>query len=136
MGYFIKLQTNPWHREEEPHYNHETLGRKQSKTTSYLFPIKVIAKLEWTQSKAQQNIINDSHNESNNQQWINKNWTTSLEQATAKATRSVCVRGGGLNTFYLYQIFALDSAVIDAQKMLSSYGGFLTIAMYRHRETI
>ena len=29
-----KLQTNPWHREEEPHSNHETPGRqtKQKKT--------------------------------------------------------------------------------------------------------
>ena len=26
-----KLQTNPWHREEEPHNNHETPGRQQSK---------------------------------------------------------------------------------------------------------
>ena len=25
-----KLQTNPWHREEEPHKNHETPGRQQS----------------------------------------------------------------------------------------------------------
>ena len=29
---------------------------KQSKATSSLFPIKIIAKLEWTQSKTQQNI--------------------------------------------------------------------------------
>ena len=42
-----KLQTNPWHREEELHNNHETPGR-QSKATSSLFPIKMIAKLEWT----------------------------------------------------------------------------------------
>ena len=42
-----KLQTNPWHREEEPHNNHETPGRqtKQSNQLS-LFPIKMIAKLE------------------------------------------------------------------------------------------
>ena len=41
----------------------------------------------------------------------------------------------GLNTFYWYQIFALDF-VIKTQKMFSSHGGFLTIAMYHHRETI
>ena len=43
------LQTNPWHHEEEPHNNHETPGRqtKQSNQLS-LFPIKMIAKLEWT----------------------------------------------------------------------------------------
>ena len=40
-----KLQTNPWHREEEPHNNHETPGRQLTKTTSSLFPIKMIAKL-------------------------------------------------------------------------------------------
>ena len=37
---------------------------------------------------------------------------------------------GGLNAFYWYQIFALDSAVVKAQTMLSLHGGFLTIAMY------
>ena len=43
-------------REEEPHNHHETPGRqtKQSKSASSLFPIKMIAKLEWTQSNAQQ----------------------------------------------------------------------------------
>ena len=51
-----KLQTNPWHREEEPHNNHETPGRqtKQSQATSSVFPIKMIAKLEWAQSNADQ----------------------------------------------------------------------------------
>ena len=43
--------------------------------------------------------------------------------------------GGGVKTFYWYQILALDSAVVEAQKMLCSHGGFLTIAMYHHRET-
>ena len=38
-----KLQTNPWHREEEPHNNHETPTR-QTKQSS-LFPIKMIANL-------------------------------------------------------------------------------------------
>ena len=50
-----KLQTNPWRREEEPHNNYETPGR-QSKATSSLFSIKMIAKLEWKLSNAQQNI--------------------------------------------------------------------------------
>ena len=43
-----KLQTNPWHRDEEPHKNHETPESQLSKATSSLFPIKMIAKLEWT----------------------------------------------------------------------------------------
>ena len=33
---------------------------------------------------------------------------------------------------YWYQIFALDSAVIEVQNMFSSHGGLLTIAMCHH----
>ena len=39
---------------------------------------------------------------------------------------------GGLNAFYWYQIFALDSAVVEVQEMFSSHGGHLTNAMYHH----
>ena len=46
------LKTNPWHREEEQHNKHED---KLPKTTSSSIPIKMIAKPEWTQDKAQQN---------------------------------------------------------------------------------
>ena len=42
----------------------------------------------------------------------------------------------GLNAFYLYQIFALDSAVVEVQEMFSSNGGHLTNAMYHHGETL
>ena len=55
-----------------------------------------------------------------------------LERTTAYATAV----GVGLNVFYLYQIFALDSVVVKHTKMFSSHGGFLTIALYHHRETI
>ena len=41
----------------------------------------------------------------------------------------------GLNTFYWYQIFALDSAVVEAQEIFSSHGGHLTNAMYHNGET-
>ena len=42
---------------------------KQSKATCSLFPIKMIAKLEWTQSNAQKHrTIIELHNVSNNQQ--------------------------------------------------------------------
>ena len=40
------------------------------------------------------------------------------------------------NAFYWRQIFALDSVVAKAQKLFSSYGGFLTNAMHYHGETI
>ena len=51
-----KTQTNPWH----PWKIHTTITRHQedklSKATSSLFPIKMIAKLEWTKTNVQQNI--------------------------------------------------------------------------------
>ena len=103
-----KPQTNPWHREEEPH---TTITRhqedKQSEATSSLFPIEMIAKLEWTQSSAQQNI--EQLQNPTMGVTINKNRITTLEQTAVKAT-------WGLNAFYWYQIFALDSAVHEAQK--------------------
>ena len=51
-------QTNPWHRENEPHNNnsHKTPGRQKSKATSSLFPTKMIAKLEKPQHTAQLNM--------------------------------------------------------------------------------
>ena len=71
----------------------------------------MIAKLEMTQIKAQQNIehFTESDNWSNHEQWINNNRTTALEWTAVKAV-------GGINAFYWYQIFALDSAVGEAQK--------------------
>ena len=42
--------------------------------------------------------------------------------------------GGSLNAFYWYQIFALDSAVVEVQEMFSSHGCLLTNAMYHHGE--
>ena len=38
--------------------------------------------------------------------------------------------------FYWYQIFALDSAVVEVQEMFSSHGGLLTNAMYHHGENL
>ena len=38
-----KLQTTPWHCEDEPLNHHETPGRH----INSLFPIKMIAILEW-----------------------------------------------------------------------------------------
>ena len=40
------------------------------------------------------------------------------------------------NAFYWYQIFTLDSAVVEEQEMFSSHGGHLTNAMYHHGETL
>ena len=74
-------------------------------------------KLEWTQSNAQQNleqlqnpimgitIANDS----------TKSRTTVLVLTTAKAT-------GGVKCILLVQIMAIDSAVVEAIKMISLHG--------------
>ena len=43
---------------------------------------------------------------------------------------------GCLNAFYWYQIFALDSAVVEVQEMFSSHGSLLTIAMFHQGETL
>ena len=81
--------------------NHTTITRhqedKQSKTTSPLFPIEMIAKREWTQSNAHQNIeqlqnptigVTINNEETTVQQQQNHR----LEQTAAKATRGLkCV---------------------------------------------
>ena len=44
-----KLQTNPWHREEEPQNNHETPGRPTKQSNQFSLPHQdKIAKPEWT----------------------------------------------------------------------------------------
>ena len=97
---------------------------KLSKASSSLFPIKMIAILEPTQSNVQQN-IEQLQTPTMGVTINNNNRTTALERH----------RGGGLNAFYWYQIFALDSAVVEVQEMFSSHGGHLTNATYHHGET-
>ena len=53
--YKPNLQTTPWHCEEKPYNNQGHQEEKQSEVPSSLFTIKMIDKLEWTQSNAQQN---------------------------------------------------------------------------------
>ena len=50
-----KLQAKTLHRGEEPYNNHETPGRQTKQSKQLSRPIEMIAKLEWTQSNAQQN---------------------------------------------------------------------------------
>ena len=109
-----------YNHEEEPHHNYETPERQTKQS-------KMIAKLERTQSNEQQNI--EQLQNPTMGVTINNNRTTALEQTAAKSTE-------GLNAFYGYQILALGPAVVEAQKMVSSHGGFLTIVLYHHRETI
>ena len=76
----------------------------------------MIAKLEWTYRNAQQNI--EQLQDYTMGVLINNNRTTPLDGTAAK------VKGRVLNAFYWYQIFALDSAVDDAQKLFSLHGSF------------
>ena len=51
-----KLQSLQKNRDTEPHNNHETSGRQTKQSNQLyllLFPIKIVAKLEWTQSNVQ-----------------------------------------------------------------------------------
>ena len=117
-------------RKDEPQSNNsQKAPGRQSKAAKSLFPIKMIAKLERTQSTAKQYMENnytEPHNGSNNKQRISNNRSIALEWTTVTA----------LATGGLYQIFALNYVVGKAQTMLSSHGGFLIIAMYHHRDTI
>ena len=80
------LQTNPQYHEEEP--QNITVSKhqedQQSKATSSLFPIKMIAKLERIQSTEQQN-MEQTQNPTMvaTKQCINNNRTTALEQTAA-----------------------------------------------------
>ena len=48
-----KLQTNPWHRGEEPHNNHETRGRQTKQSNQLSLPHQDDCK---TRMNVQQNI--------------------------------------------------------------------------------
>ena len=91
----------------------------------------MIAILEWTQSNVQQNI--EQLQTPTMGVTINKKSTTTepppLNEQQPKPP-------GGLNAFYWYQIFALDSGVVEVQEMFSSHRGHLTNAMYHHGETL
>ena len=43
---------------------------------------------------------------------------------------------GGLSAFYWYQIFALDSAVVEVQKKFVSHGGLKLMYWVRHGEEL
>ena len=124
-----KSQTTLWHREEEPLNHHETPGRqiKQSNQLSLPNQDDCNTRTDTKQRTTKHRTITDSHNGSNNKQKVINNRTTALERTAAQATEGA---------FYWYQIFALDSAVVEVQEMFSSHGGHLTNAMYHHGETL
>ena len=83
-----KLQTTPWHREEEPLNHHETPGRqiKQSNQLSLPHQDDCNTKMDIEQRTTKHRTITDSHNGSNNKQKVNNNRTTALERTAAQAT--------------------------------------------------
>ena len=98
------------------------------KSTSSLFPIRIIAKLKGHKVMKQKNKnqTQKPHKKGgNNKRWINNSKTTALEWTAAYATR-------GLKCILLVPNFALDSVVVKAHKLLSSHRGFL--AMFYPRE--
>ena len=113
-----KLQTNSWHREKEPHNNHQTPGTQNSQSNRLSLPHQDDCKtrMDIKQRTTKHRTITDSHNGSNNQQRINNNRTrnTAFERVAALAT-------GDFNAFYWYQIFALYSAVVEAQIYLGRH---------------
>ena len=80
-----KLQINPWHREEEPHNNHETPGRqtKQSNQLSLLHQDDCKTRRGIKKHTTKYRTITESHNGSNNKQHVNNNRTTALERTAA-----------------------------------------------------
>ena len=106
-----KLQTDPWHRKEEPHNNHETPGRQTKHDDQLSLPLRDDCKtiMNTKLGTTKHRTITESHNGSINQQRVSNNRTTALERTAANATE-------GLNAFYSHKIFALDSAIVEAQK--------------------
>ena len=83
-----KLQINPWHREEEPHNNHETPRRQTKQSNQLSLPhqddCKTRRDIKYRTTKHR--TITDSHNGSNNKQKVNSNRTSALERTAALAT--------------------------------------------------
>ena len=123
-----KLQTTLWHRKKEPLNHHETPGRQIKQSNQLSLPhqddcntsMDVQQNMEQLQTPTMGVTINKSQ-----QQQIHR-----------LRTDSSLSHRGGLNAFYWYQIFALDSAVVEVQEMISSHGGHLANAMYPHGETL
>ena len=80
-----KLQTNQWHREEEPHNNHETPGRQTKQSNQLSLPKQDDCKTRRDIEKrtTKHRTITESHNGSNNKQQVNNNRTTALERTEA-----------------------------------------------------
>ena len=81
-----KLQTTPWHREEEPPNHHETSGRQTKQSNQLSLPNQddCNTRMDTKQRTTKHRTITDSHNGSNNKQKVNNNRTTALERTLPK----------------------------------------------------
>ena len=127
-----KLQTNLWHGKEEPHNNHETPEKKAKQSDQLSLPHQD----DCETSMGHEVTHNETYNNYRIPQWESQSTMNQQQQNHPLRMDSNLSHWGGLNAFYWYQISALDSVVVKAQKMLSSHGGFLHFAMYHHKETI
>ena len=75
-----KLQTTPWHRQEEPLNHHETPGGqiKQSSQLSLPHQDDCNTRMDIKLFTTKHRTITDSHNGSYNKQKVNNNRTTAL----------------------------------------------------------
>ena len=125
-------QTTQWHHEEEPLNHHETPARQIKQNNQLSLPhqngchTRMDIKLSTTKHTTNYRLP----------QWelqkTKKNNPTTTEPPPKNGQQPK--HPGGLNAFYWYQIFALDSAVVEVQEMFSSHGGLLTNAMSHHGE--
>ena len=101
-----------------------------SKVANPPLTIKMTAKLEGHKTRNNKTMTKQRiPHKQWEQQRINR--TKLPEWAAAQATG----RGGGLNAFYQQKTFALASIIVKGQNLISSHGGFQTIALHHHRET-
>ena len=131
-----KPQTTPWHREEELLNGHETPGRQIKQSNQLSLPHQNDCNTKMDISNVQQN-IEQLQTPTIGVRINKKSTTTEPPPYNGQQPKPPGGGGGGaLNAFYWYQIFALDSAVVEVQEIFSSHGGHLTNAMYHHGDTL
>ena len=78
-----KLQTNPWHRDEKSHNNHETPGRHTKQSNQLSLPHQDDCKTGRGIKKRKLKHRTITESNCNNKQQVNNNRTTALEWTAA-----------------------------------------------------
>ena len=108
-----KLQTNLWHREEEPHNSHETPGRQTNQSNQLSFPNQGDCKTRKTQGNAQKHI-----EQYRIPQW-EKPLATNQQQQNHRLRTDSSLSLLGLQCILLVPNLRLDSAVVEAKECLA-----------------